>query len=124
MMCDRKTGIFPVSADSASGLSPGKQTSRPFAMTAWKAVFHFGQHAGNLRFHRAIYKVAPQQMKRLIRIFELAKNEQRVVLIVMLVLVAIAFIGYEHRVHHTSVQPTSSAEAKSSPSPAENQDEQ
>jgi len=63
------------------------------------------------------------KMRRLLRIFELSKNEQRVVLIVMLVLIAIAFIGYEHRVHHTPVQPTSSAQAKSSPSPTEIEDD-
>ena len=43
-------------------------------------------------------------MKRLFRIFELSKNEQRVVLIVMFVLLAIAFIGYERRVDHSLVQ--------------------
>ena len=40
-------------------------------------------------------------MKRLLRIFELSKNEQRVVLIVILVLITIAFVGYERRVHHS-----------------------
>jgi hypothetical protein len=43
-------------------------------------------------------------MKRLLRVFDLSKNEQRVVLIVMLVLVAIAFIGYERRVHRVAQQ--------------------
>ena len=38
-------------------------------------------------------------MKRLLRIFELSKNEQRVVLIVMLILITIAFVAYERRVH-------------------------
>jgi hypothetical protein len=38
-------------------------------------------------------------MKHLLRIFELTKNEQRVVLIVLVVLIAIAFIRYERRVH-------------------------
>ncbi len=56
-------------------------------------------------------------MKRLLRIFELSKNEQRVVLIVMLALVAIAFIAYERRVHRSPVQPTTAVEPKSSPSP-------
>jgi hypothetical protein len=41
-------------------------------------------------------------MKRLFRIFDLSKNEQRVILIVMLVLIVIAFIGYERRIHRTS----------------------
>ena len=44
------------------------------------------------------------EMKRLLRIFELSKNEQRVVLIVMLILITIAFVGYERRVHHRAGQ--------------------
>ena len=61
-------------------------------------------------------------MKRLLRIFELSKNEQRVVLIVTLVLIAVAFIGYERRVHQRPVQPTSATEAKPSPSRMEAKD--
>jgi hypothetical protein len=57
-------------------------------------------------------------MKRLLRIFELSTNEQRVVLIVVLILITIAFVGYERRVHHAVIQPTSTAEAKPSQSPA------
>jgi hypothetical protein len=60
-------------------------------------------------------------MKRLFRIFQLTKNEQRVVLIVVLVLFAVAFIGYERRIHHHSIQLTSEAELKPSPSPVENE---
>ena len=63
-------------------------------------------------------------MKRLFRIFELSKNEQRVVLIVMLVLVAISFIGYQRRVHGPAVQVRSAAERKESPSPIEASDDQ
>ena len=44
-------------------------------------------------------------MKRLLRIFELSKNEQRVVLIVMLILITIAFVGYERRIHRAAFQP-------------------
>jgi hypothetical protein len=62
-------------------------------------------------------------MKGLFRIFELSKNEQRVVLIVMFALIVFAFVGYERRVHHFRVQPTP-AEVESSPSPAEFKDEQ
>ncbi|HEY4257264.1 MAG TPA: hypothetical protein VGM66_08635 [Candidatus Udaeobacter sp.] len=62
-------------------------------------------------------------MKRLFRIFELSKSEQRVVLIVMFVLVAVAFVGYERRVHQRPIQPTSTTEAKPSPSPLEVEDE-
>jgi hypothetical protein len=61
-------------------------------------------------------------MKRMFRIFDLSKNEQRVVLIVMLVLITIAFVGYQRRVHHPSVQPTSATEAKPSPTTAEGED--
>jgi hypothetical protein len=53
-------------------------------------------------------------MKRLLRIFDLSKNEQRVVMIVLLALLAIAFVGYERRVHHSSVRPTPATEAKPS----------
>jgi hypothetical protein len=53
-------------------------------------------------------------MKRLFRIFELTKHEQRVVLIVMLVLIAIAFIGYERRLHRLGAQ----GPAPMTPSPA------
>jgi hypothetical protein len=63
-------------------------------------------------------------MKRLFRIFDLTKNEQRVVLIVMLVLVAICFVGYERRVHRPPVKLTSAAEPEPSPTPVETEDEQ
>jgi hypothetical protein len=62
-------------------------------------------------------------MKRPFRIFELSKNEQRVVLIVMFVLLALAFIGYERRIGHFPAQRTLPAEVKSSPSPVEIDDE-
>jgi hypothetical protein len=62
-------------------------------------------------------------MKRPFQIFELSQNEQRVVLIVMFVLLAVAFIGYESRVGHFPVQRTPTAEVKSSPSPVEIYDE-
>jgi len=58
-------------------------------------------------------------MKRLLRIFDLTKNEQRVVLIVMLVLIAIGFIGYERRVHRFHVRAANVSEVKTSPSPAD-----
>jgi hypothetical protein len=63
-------------------------------------------------------------MKLFLRIFELSKNEQRVVLIVMLVLVAICFVGYERRVHRFPVQLTSVVEPKPSPTPVKTEDEQ
>ena len=63
-------------------------------------------------------------MTRLFRIFELSTNEQRVVLIVMLVLIAIALVGYERRVHRPSVQTTSATEPSPSPSPVEIEDAQ
>jgi hypothetical protein len=55
-------------------------------------------------------------MKRLFRIFDLSKNEQRVVLIVMLVLVVIALIGYERDVHRVPVQATPPTQSKAYPS--------
>jgi hypothetical protein len=57
-------------------------------------------------------------MKSFLRIFELSKNEQRVVLIVVLALLAIAFIGYERRVR-SAVQPASATEPKPSSSTVE-----
>jgi hypothetical protein len=56
-------------------------------------------------------------MKRLFGIFELSKNEQRVVLIVMFALITIALVGYERRVHHRHVQSTSAVGVTPSPSP-------
>jgi hypothetical protein len=63
-------------------------------------------------------------MKRLFRIFELTKNEQRVVLTIMLALIAIAFIRHQRRVNHPSAQPISAVEMKPSPSPMETANEQ
>jgi hypothetical protein len=63
-------------------------------------------------------------MKRLFRIFELSKNEQRVVLIVMLVLATVAFIGYERRVHRVRVPAPAVSEVRPSPSPVQTADEQ
>ncbi len=63
------------------------------------------------------------EMKRLLRIFELSKNEQRVVLFMILILITTAFVEYERRVHHFPAQPTSETELKPSPSPVEIEDE-
>jgi uncharacterized ion transporter superfamily protein YfcC len=46
-----------------------------------------------------------------------------VVLIVMFVLLTIAFVRYERRVHQHPRQSISTAEAKSSPSPVQSEDE-
>jgi len=62
-------------------------------------------------------------MKRLFQIFELSKNEQRVVLIVMFVLIVIASVAYERRVHHSSVQLTSATEPEPSPNPLKAENE-
>jgi hypothetical protein len=62
-------------------------------------------------------------MKRLLRIFELTKNERRVVLIVMLVLITVTFVSYERRVHRPSVQATAALQARPSASPSEMEDE-
>jgi hypothetical protein len=58
-------------------------------------------------------------MKRLLRIIDLSKNEQRVVLIVMLALIAVGLVGYERRVHQFSAQPANATEQTPSPSPAD-----
>jgi hypothetical protein len=58
-------------------------------------------------------------MKGLFRIFELSKNEQRVILIVMLVLLAFAFFVYERRVHHSPVESALSTQPKPSPTAVE-----
>jgi hypothetical protein len=63
-------------------------------------------------------------MKRLLRIFDLSKNEQRVVLIVMLALITVALVRYERRIHARPVQAAAAAESKVSPSPQETEDEQ
>ena len=63
-------------------------------------------------------------MKRLFRIFELSKNEQRVVLIIMLILIAVAFAGYERRIHRAAVRAPTTLDAKTSPSPVQAEDEQ
>jgi len=63
-------------------------------------------------------------MNRFLRIFELTKNEQRVVLIIMLALIAIAFAAYERRIHRSSVQPTSVTESQPAPTPVDIQNDQ
>ena len=63
-------------------------------------------------------------MNRLIKIFVLSKSEQRVVLIVMLALIAVALVRYERRIHARPVQAAAAAESKASRSPQEIEDEQ
>jgi hypothetical protein len=63
-------------------------------------------------------------MKRLLRIFELSKNEQRVVLIVVFILIAIAFVKNQRRAYQFSTQYASAAEAKPSPTAVETVDDQ
>jgi hypothetical protein len=63
-------------------------------------------------------------MKRLFGIFELTKNEQRVVLIVMLVLITIGFVAYERRVHVSPAQTAAAVQAKRSPTPVRSDDDQ
>ena len=61
-------------------------------------------------------------MKRLFRIFELSVNEQRVVLIIMLSLLMIAFVAYEVRIHHSAIEAASATQPKPSPTVAETVD--
>jgi hypothetical protein len=57
-------------------------------------------------------------MKRLFRIFELSKNEQRVVLIIIFALITGAFVAYERRTHQFPVASTAATAPKPSPSPS------
>jgi hypothetical protein len=63
-------------------------------------------------------------MKRVLGVFVLSKSEQRVVLIVMLALIAVALARYERRIHARPVQSAAAAESMASPSPQETEDEQ
>jgi hypothetical protein len=58
-------------------------------------------------------------MKGLFRIFELSANEQRVVLIIIFILITIAFVAYERRVHHSPVESALSTQPKPSPTVVE-----
>jgi hypothetical protein len=60
-------------------------------------------------------------MKRFLRIFELSSNEQRVVLIIMFILITIAFVAYERRIH-PRFQQTTATTPRPSPSPHETDD--
>jgi len=63
-------------------------------------------------------------MKRLLRIFELSANEQRVVLIIMLILITIAFFSYERRNHHSPIDSAVATQPKPSPSVMKTLDDQ
>jgi hypothetical protein len=63
-------------------------------------------------------------MKRLLTIFDLSKNEQRVVLIVMFALITVVFVGYERRMHSVHPRPPAPPEAKTTPSPAQTEETQ
>ena len=63
-------------------------------------------------------------MKRLFRIFELSKSEQRVVLIVMFVLITVVFVGYQRRLHGVHLGPPVPPEAKTTPSPVQTEEAQ
>jgi uncharacterized ion transporter superfamily protein YfcC len=58
-------------------------------------------------------------MKRLLRIIELSANEQRVVLIIIFILITIAFVAYERRIHHSPVESALSTQPKPSPTVVE-----
>ena len=58
-------------------------------------------------------------MKRLFGILELSVNEQRVVLIVMLILITIAVIAYERRIHHSAVESATVTDPRPSPTVVE-----
>jgi hypothetical protein len=58
-------------------------------------------------------------MKHLFRIFELSRNEQRVVLIVMFTLIIVAFVGYERHVRRSPLESALSTQPKPSPTAME-----
>jgi hypothetical protein len=56
-------------------------------------------------------------MKLPVRIFDLSKGEQRVVMIMILALIAGAFAAYERRARQPPVQPITTTAPQQSPSP-------
>ena len=62
-------------------------------------------------------------MKRPPRIFILSKSEQRVIVLVVLVLVIGALVHYERRANHFPVHATATATPNPSPTPPETEDE-
>jgi hypothetical protein len=56
-------------------------------------------------------------MKLPVRIFDLSKSEQRVVLIIILALIAGAFAAYERRARQPPVQPVTTTAPQRSPIP-------
>ena len=62
-------------------------------------------------------------MKRLFRTFILTKSEQRVVVLIVLVLIAGALLGYQRRAHPFPIQVTTTTEPKASPSSTEAENE-
>ena len=63
-------------------------------------------------------------MKRLLWIFELSKNEQRVVLIIMLILIVFALARHERRIHRPLAQAATATAPKMSPSPSKIEEDQ
>ena len=62
-------------------------------------------------------------MKRPPGIFVLSKSEQRVIVLVVLVLVIGALVHYERRANHFPVHATATATLNPSPTPPETEDE-
>jgi len=62
-------------------------------------------------------------MKRPAGIFILSKSEQRVIVLVVLVLVIGALVHYERRANHFPVHATATATPNPSPTPPEAEDE-
>ena len=56
-------------------------------------------------------------MKLPVRIFDLSKSEQRVVIVIILALMAGAFAAYERRARQAPVQPITTTAPQQSPSP-------
>jgi len=63
-------------------------------------------------------------VKRQTGIFVLSKSEQRAVVLIVLMLIVGALMGYQRRAHQFPIQPATATEPKASPTPAELKDEQ
>jgi len=53
-------------------------------------------------------------MKRFLKIFELSTNEQRVVLLIMLILITIALVAYQRRIHNSPMESAVATQPKPS----------
>src|SRR5262245_48127937 len=99
-------------------MRPGFQTSLAIRTAGFykekTEILRFAQNDSLQEAETTSLKLRNVPMKRFFRIFELSANEQRVVLIIMLILITIAVITYERRIHHASVESASAPQPKPS----------